>query len=76
MQMLIKAYDKNWTDNERTEILKHALEREESKNCKLQNHYWPTGSVVTNSDHSDDSNRNITRILATGMIVLNWLFYH
>ena len=37
--MLIKAYDKNWTDNERTEILKHALEREESKNCKLQNHY-------------------------------------
>ena len=24
--MLIKAYDKNWTDNERAEILKHALD--------------------------------------------------
>ena len=38
MQVLIKAYDKNWTDNERIEILKHARETEESENCKLQNH--------------------------------------
>ena len=55
--MLIKAYNKNLTDNKRadwtTQTSSICISEKKAKNWMLQTHLWSISSVVTNSDDSD-----------------------